>query len=178
MAYLICTSCQKANSDKLDVCIYCGCSLHTGKETVIDQIPKKVKKIQIPKDTTIIMNGISYNIPKIYSALEQYKKGIIDKNRFCYLLVNNSREFDLSSTGYIHFRDYIINNLAIPKQFTAQTAEEYRKEQSKPKCPKCGSTHIEATTRGWSPLFGFMGSGKPMNYCKSCGHKYYASMSK
>lgn len=41
-----------------------------------------------------------------------------------------------------------------------------------PKCPKCGSTAIEATQKGYSLLTGFLGSGKTMNYCKNCGHKW------
>lgn len=41
-----------------------------------------------------------------------------------------------------------------------------------PKCPKCGSTAIDATNRGYSLLTGFLGSGKTMNYCKNCGYKW------
>lgn len=44
--------------------------------------------------------------------------------------------------------------------------------QNTPKCPKCGSTAITATQRGYSLLTGFIGSGKTMNYCKNCGHKW------
>lgn len=39
-------------------------------------------------------------------------------------------------------------------------------------CPRCGSTEIEATTRGYSFWTGLLGSGKTMNYCKACGHKW------
>lgn len=42
-----------------------------------------------------------------------------------------------------------------------------------PRCPKCGSTAIEVTSRGYSFFWGFLGSGTSMNYCKNCGHKYY-----
>ncbi len=41
-----------------------------------------------------------------------------------------------------------------------------------PTCPKCGSTSIEAVNRGFSLLTGFIGSGKTMNYCKNCGHRW------
>lgn len=40
------------------------------------------------------------------------------------------------------------------------------------KCPKCGSTSIATTNRGYSLLTGFIGSGKPMNVCQKCGHKW------
>lgn len=44
--------------------------------------------------------------------------------------------------------------------------------QNIPRCPKCGSTAIATTTRGYSFWTGFVGSGKPMNVCQNCGHKW------
>ena len=46
------------------------------------------------------------------------------------------------------------------------------KKSNEPKCPKCGSTHIATINRGYSVLWGFLGSGKPMNVCQNCGHKF------
>lgn len=47
------------------------------------------------------------------------------------------------------------------------------KEKSKiPHCPRCGSTAIATTSRGYSVLWGFVGSGNPMNVCQNCGHKF------
>ena len=59
-------------------------------------------------------------------------------------------------------------------QVEAQEAEAERKkaEESKPRCPKCGSTSIATVNKGYSLLTGFLGSGKPMNVCQSCGHKW------
>lgn len=41
-----------------------------------------------------------------------------------------------------------------------------------PKCPKCGSTSIATVNRGYSIVWGFIGSGKPINVCQRCGHKF------
>lgn len=41
-----------------------------------------------------------------------------------------------------------------------------------PKCPNCGSTAIQPVQRGYSLLSGFIGSGKTLNYCINCGHKW------
>lgn len=41
-----------------------------------------------------------------------------------------------------------------------------------PKCPKCGSTTIGLTTRGWTLTTGLLGSNKAMNVCQNCGHKW------
>lgn len=40
------------------------------------------------------------------------------------------------------------------------------------KCPKCGSTAVTTTTRGYSLMLGFIGSGKVINICGNCGNKW------
>ena len=39
-------------------------------------------------------------------------------------------------------------------------------------CPKCGSTAIVTTNRGFSIITGFIGSGSPRNVCQNCGFKW------
>lgn len=39
-------------------------------------------------------------------------------------------------------------------------------------CPKCNSTQITTGQRGYSIVWGFIGSGKSMNRCANCGHKW------
>ena len=39
-------------------------------------------------------------------------------------------------------------------------------------CPKCGSPSIATVNRGFSIIWGFYGSGKPINVCQKCGHKW------
>lgn len=46
------------------------------------------------------------------------------------------------------------------------------KQKNQPKCPTCSSTSLATVNRGYSFLTGFLGSGKPMNVCQSCGHKW------
>lgn len=60
-------------------------------------------------------------------------------------------------------------------QFRTQVAQmkaAAELEKNKIKCPKCKCTDIGTTTRGFSLVFGLMGSGKPMNVCKKCGYKW------
>ena len=45
-------------------------------------------------------------------------------------------------------------------------------EKKIPKCPKCGATAIATINRGYSIVWGFLGSGKPVNVCQVCGHKF------
>ena len=46
------------------------------------------------------------------------------------------------------------------------------KDRNIPKCPKCGATSIATINRGYSVVWGFIGSGKPVNVCQVCGHKF------
>jgi hypothetical protein len=39
-------------------------------------------------------------------------------------------------------------------------------------CPNCWSTSIHAEKRGWKWTTGFIGSGKIIVTCLSCGHKF------
>jgi predicted Zn-ribbon and HTH transcriptional regulator len=40
------------------------------------------------------------------------------------------------------------------------------------RCRKCGSTQIATVNRGFSLVWGFIGSGNPVNVCQKCGFKF------
>ena len=46
------------------------------------------------------------------------------------------------------------------------------KEFDRAKCPICGSHDIGVVNKGYSFVFGWLGSGAPTNVCKKCGHKW------
>lgn len=46
------------------------------------------------------------------------------------------------------------------------------KQSNQPRCPKCGSTSITASQRGYSFWTGFLGSNKTVNRCSNCGHTW------
>lgn len=53
-----------------------------------------------------------------------------------------------------------------------EIAERKKAEDSKPRCPKCGSTSITAGQKGYSFWTGFLGSNKTVNRCSNCGHTW------
>lgn len=58
-------------------------------------------------------------------------------------------------------------------QFKTQVEQQKSSDNSnKVSCPKCGCTDIGVTNRGYSIIWGFIGSGKSMNVCKKCGYKW------
>lgn len=57
------------------------------------------------------------------------------------------------------------------QEYLKQTKEE-SSSSNKLTCPKCGSTNIQTTNRGFSLVTGFIGSGSPRNVCQQCGFKW------
>lgn len=53
-----------------------------------------------------------------------------------------------------------------------QKIKREEQESNVPKCPKCGSSNIQSTNRGFSLITGFIGSGSPRNVCQKCGFKW------
>lgn len=49
--------------------------------------------------------------------------------------------------------------------------KQHQSESSKTHCPKCNSTNIQAVTRKWSLLTGFM-TNKVDRICINCKHKF------
>ena len=47
-----------------------------------------------------------------------------------------------------------------------------KRERNTVRCPKCGSTQIGVTNRGYSLFSGFIGSGSARNVCQNCGYKW------
>lgn len=88
-------------------------------------------------------------------------------------LISEDRNFidamiELKQKDIIEFKTKIA-------QFKAQVdAQEERKRQERnlPRCPKCGSTSITASQRGYSFWTGFLGSNKTVNRCSNCGHTW------
>ncbi len=49
---------------------------------------------------------------------------------------------------------------------------DYKTRTSRVVCPKCGSSSIATVNRGYSILWGFLGSGNPVNVCQRCGYRF------
>ena len=101
----------------------------------------------------------------------------INSNDF-WIIWNISQESSfLDAMIDLHDKDIIEYELKM-SQFRNQANQQkqqkvaQQQESSKVKCPKCGSSDIGVTNRGYSLLTGFIGSCKAMNTCKNCGHKW------
>lgn len=82
-------------------------------------------------------------------------------------------DYNLSQTDFRAYQQKIISAENARKAEAARIAYEKAKKATAPeKCPKCGSTAIATVNRGYSLVWGFIGSGKPMNVCQKCGYKF------
>ena len=59
-----------------------------------------------------------------------------------------------------------------PQQFAAPPAGAAGFAQQGLKCPRCGSTQVQAAKRGWKWTTGMIGSGKMTATCMQCGNKF------
>ena len=97
----------------------------------------------------------------------------VEEYAYIDCIAEDDREFldamiELKQKDIIEFKTKIA-------QFKAQVdAQEERKRQERnlPRCPKCGSTSITSSQRGYSFWTGFLGSNKTVNRCSNCGHTW------
>lgn len=115
--------------------------------------------LQIAKNTECSINGKVHDLSFILNNEDKIKSIKIFR--------------DLTGCGLKDAKltiDTIIEKQEIPKSLHIKI--EPKPETNIPKCPKCQSTSIGVANRGYSLVWGFIGSGKSMNVCKSCGHKW------
>ena len=73
----------------------------------------------------------------------------------------------------------IIREKKAAKRTKAEAEEAFKAAHPDPqptedpvRCPSCNSTSISTGARGWSMMWGFIGSGSTVNRCARCGHKW------
>lgn len=108
------------------------------------EIPELMKIQTASKDPNYILAMNDLKAKDIIEYTERYNK-----------LVNQQHEMEEQKKA---------------SEIAQQRAEE--DEKNTVHCPKCGSTQIGVTNRGYSLLSGFIGSGSARNVCQNCGYKW------
>jgi DNA-directed RNA polymerase subunit RPC12/RpoP len=186
MAIVICPECKKHVSQYADVCPECGFPI---KSFIEKNNLENIENIIIcPKCANIYFGYEREGVP--LSIKCQYCNSTVintlenpDKLFKLRIFKATREEFEEKS---IQLAKMYGNNQFSKEEYEKRLCEteeaiiknrkkdelKEHQQQNTPKCPKCGSTAITATQRGYSLLTGFIGSGKTMNYCKNCGHKW------
>lgn len=84
-----------------------------------------------------------------------------------------AKRYVLAEKDFSAYQDFVLQEEDRANAEAEQKRkEELRKCTAPVTCPKCGSTSIATINRGYSVVWGFIGSGKPMNVCQKCGCKF------
>lgn len=85
---------------------------------------------------------------RYYSSLADYNKSLADEEQY-------------KENKFIEYLEYNANQDNL-----------HNNEETKIKCPRCGSTQITAGKRGYKLLSGLIGSSTVLNTCMKCGHQW------
>lgn len=165
MALIICPECGKEVSDKAVACIYCGCPM---EESTASLPASSLKKVCIP-----CCNGTNYKIMAIKIIREVTGLSLADAKNLSEqphpIIVDN---VDVNSATQIAYQ-FLKQGINAQVIDSDKNVTEIKPLNSVvPCCPNCGSTFIATVNRGYSLMWGVIGSGKPMNVCQVCGYKF------
>lgn len=99
---------------------------------------------------------------KYESSWKINSKGLYERWLECK---NKGQEFDRNEID--NYKGTDVGNIIFPEILIEKAVDN-----NIIKCPKCNSTSIATINRGYSIVWGFLGSGKPVNVCQKCGHKF------
>lgn len=160
MALIKCPDCGKDISDMAPACIHCG-------------RPIKDYSNRNEKTDICIIHNKEYDLSK-YKERILKDEGAASAKQICFDMAS---EIDgLSVFGAAELSIMILKTGVVPERFNAEEfAMKFKAEDlldRLPRCPRCGSTAVTTGERGYSILWGFAGSGRTVNRCGRCGHKW------
>lgn len=177
MAIIKCMECGHDVSTFAEKCPNCGCPVSilvgdTGKNDKYDvilvdagdnklQVIRFIRELSIPPKGLAEAKEIVDNTPCaiIHSASIEDAQCVVSKlaEIGCYSMIDQSdSELDIGKVD---------NSSNIKSTFL------FTKDQPL-KCPRCGSTAVATTSRGYSLIWGFIGSNKTINRCGKCGNTW------
>lgn len=114
-------------------------------------------------------------IEKVERCPRSNSSTIEDKIVYQVKRISNDESF-IDAMVELHEKDPIEYQIKMQQlESKKQQKQQSREEKNLPKCPRCGSTSITAGQRGYSLIWGFIGSGNTVNRCSKCGHKWKPS---
>lgn len=152
----------------------------------------KIKFCEKCSQTKKNMESVNTNYLDVESLIE-FGKGMIigfsDDVKRCPYCDNDLETINMSTDDFLTIRDASNCNRDLlfamiklhdedPIEYELkmaqfrEIAERKKADESKPRCPKCGSTNITAGQRGYSFWTGFLGSNKTVNRCSNCGYTW------
>ena len=176
MALIKCSECGREISDKAAACIHCGFPLaeaKTDKPLSEDTLKKII--VTNPDGLGILYQAIVNLVKNVRGISEKEAKTMVENGN---PITIDQLDTDTAQIIYDKLLDAMkkVSTVSDIEIKLVDTDEIIlipdRKKSLVPSCPKCGSTSIATVNRGFSIVWGFLGSGTPVNVCQACGHKF------
>ena len=160
MALIKCPECCREISDRAKACIHCGFPLN------------EYVSYQEKTGNICIINGVKYDLSdlKDYVLSKQRRQEVSIYNK-SQELIKMIPGFSILAAGKLMLE--IEQTGRVPPSFNAeQYAIKFKEDDGLIHCPRCDSTNVVTGQRGYSMMWGFIGSNRTMNRCAKCGHKW------
>lgn len=153
MALIRCPECGKEVSSLAKQCIHCGFPLIDEKENVC------------------LIDGKEHDLTEIKRQLMDVSPN--DNKALSAISLELAKQVG-SISGYAgrELAGIILKTGRVPKTYDGSHLTIRSNSSGKLRCPKCTSTNVSTGSRGYSLVWGFVGSGKTVNRCGNCGHKW------
>lgn len=155
MALIKCPECGNMVSNIAKACIHCGYPLN--QEELLRDKNYNIILIEVGNSKNPIWHYLAENYEM------SYNDGLRIFNNLPYTLFENV-PVDEAQSIY----NQIISFGGIAK-LEEYTAPEYKEEL---RCPRCNSNMVTTGSRGYSSVWGFIGSGSTVNRCGKCGYTW------
>lgn len=153
MALISCPECGKEVSSLAKQCIHCGFPLIDEKENIC------------------LIDGKEHDFTDIKCRLMGITQ---DDDKAIYAIGSDiaTQVGSISGRAGRELAGIILKTGKVPKTYDGSHLTIRSNSSGKLRCPKCTSTNVSTGSRGYSLVWGFVGSGKTVNRCGNCGHKW------
>lgn len=173
MPLIKCVDCGNEVSTFAEQCPSCGCPVRVSLEKYNENKFFDVVIESVPDDSFLSVGGFicqSKNVDYGESRKLMQSTPFPIVSGATAEIANSVKEI-LENEGCVC---KIVESSENAERFTANILKQcnlYKKYQPL-RCPRCGSTAVTTTSRGYSLLTGFIGSNKTVNRCGKCGHTW------
>lgn len=173
MPLIKCVDCEWDVSTFAETCPHCGCPVRISLEKHNESKWYDVEIEEIPSSA---LNRIGAFICKTRNI--DYSEASKIMHSAPFKIISGASMGTANMTKEVMEKEgckcKIVESCANEELFTEKDLTRcniYKKYQPL-KCPKCGSTAVTTTSRGYSVVWGFIGSNKTVNRCGKCGHTW------
>ena len=172
MPLLKCIDCGSDVSSYAKMCPHCGCPVTQITDSVNRDKLFGIEVIALPKDDSYISGFVC----QVYNVGYSESLSIIRHTPFIISdgMTSNTANTLKDLLDREGCESRIIESKEVTEKFTIQDLKKrklFQKYQPLT-CPRCGSTAVTTGSRGYSLVWGFIGSNKTVNRCGKCGHTW------